>query len=347
MLLTVAAFALLLVATQPEPVDLCLQAAQSRQQGNLERAEGLLKQCLAENPSDIRPYLWLSGLYQETGQGEELYQMASRGLELFPGELRFYYAVGLHQARNGECERAVQVFEEAHRRWPEEDGIQNNLVQSLRCLGLDAIDQGQDRRAVDALSRLVELAPEDLDALTNLGRAQHNLQLSSDALTTFNRVFNLNPETPTIRYHQGVALYALGRFDETVAVLDQQINETPGHTRSYYFRGLAHFYKGNWNEALADLTVATRGMPEFGDAVYRLGRCFDHFGRTAEAEEAFRRSARLDPSDVRPLYALGNMLERLGRTAEAEELLSRAVELYEQKIAAPPSSLRFDSTRKE
>jgi tetratricopeptide (TPR) repeat protein len=209
---------------------------------------------------------------------------------------------------------------------------------------MDLLDAGENQRAINDLTRLLKMDPDNVAALLNLGRAQHNMQRSGDALKTFDRVYELDSQTSLIHFHRGVVLYALGRFDETIDVLNVQIASRPDHVRSHYFRGLAHLYKGEWDPALADLKIAVDGMPESSDAVFRLGRCFDHFGRLEEAEAAFRTSSKLDPGDVRPVYALGNLLLKAGRAEEAKLLLDKAVEQYEERITRPAREMQFKST---
>ena len=335
---------LLAVAGSQQTLSDCVRAAEAAKKlGDTIRAEQLLEVCLNEHPENITPYLRLCALYQEESRDEELYQIALQGLERFPGERRFYFVVGVRAGREGRCNQAVEVLSAGYDRWPDDQGLRRYLVDAYLCRGMDLLDAGDNWKAADDFNRLLELDPDNIVTLLNLGRAQHNMQRSSEALDTFERVFELDPETQLIRFHRGVVLYALGRFDDTVDILSRQIDRRPDHPQSYYFRGLAFLYNGDWVRALADLTVAVDGMPDSSDAVFRLGRCFDHFGRSMEAEEAFRRSARLDPSDVRPIYALGSLFSKSGRTEEAEELLNSAVDLYEKKISGQPGELRFKS----
>lgn len=332
---------LLILAGQEEPPVDCLKAAEARREGNLVQAESLLQQCRSKNPEIVLPYLWLSALYQQQGREDDLYSLALTAIDRFPDEKRFYYVVGARAGRDGRCEEAAEVFARAHERWPAEGELKENLVQAYLCSGKAALDTGENARAIESLQPALALEPLNLDALLNLGRAQQNLQMSADALVSFDKVAALDPQTPMIQFHRAVALNAMGRFDECTRILTAQLKSTPNHGPSYYFRGLAFLYRGDWEPALADFKRAVEIMPDFGDAVYRLGRCLDHFGKDEEAEEAFRRTLTLDPEDGRPMWALGNLLARTGRQKEADELLQRAVDLYERRISPAQGEARF------
>lgn len=335
-----------LTAAAQAPPETCRQAAEANRRGALVEAEGLLNQCLAENPGNVTPYLWLCALYQSQGREDELHSVALQALERFPEEKKFYLTVGTRAGKAGQCSRAAEVLSEGFARWPEDSALRDNLALAVLCRGMNSLDEGHNARAVSDFRRVLELDPDNLEALLNLGRALHNLELSAESLQAFDKVVQLDPKTPLIQFHRAVALSGLGRFDETIDVLNGEIDSRPDHGPSYYFRGVAFFYKGEWEEAFSDLKAAVERMPEFNDAVYRLGRCYDHFGMDDAAEAAFRKSARLDPSDVRPLYALGSLLSRTGRGDEAQALFKKAVDLYTaENIGSEPGTLRFGSTR--
>jgi tetratricopeptide (TPR) repeat protein len=337
---------LIAVATQSPP-DTCRRAAEANTKGNLVAAESLLQQCLSENPADITPYLWLCALYQSQGRDAELHSVALRGLKRFPGEKRFYLTVGNRAGKEGQCATAVDVLSQGFKRWPQDSALRDNLAQALLCRGMNFLDEGDNAAAKSDLERVVELDPDNSEALLNLGRALHNLQQSGEALEVFDRAFELNPKAALVQFHRGVALSALGRFDEAIEALNSELRSAPGHAPSYYFRGVAYFYEGDWDRSFADLKTAVEGMPEFSDAVYRLGRCYDHFGMNEEAEAALRKSSHLDPSDVRPLYALGSLLSRTGREDAAQAMFKRAVDQYTaENINSEPGTMQFHSTRK-
>ena len=116
------------LSTRGIHADACSEARSALQRRDLGKAEGLLKQCAAANPNLLGPVLDLCGVYQAQGRGEDLVRTASEGIKRFPAEPRFYLTVANHAGRNGEYERALKVFGEAHRRWPQDAQFREGQV---------------------------------------------------------------------------------------------------------------------------------------------------------------------------------------------------------------------------
>ena len=115
-------------------------------------AEGLLKQCVTANPTLLGPVLDLCGVYQAQGRGEDLVRTASEGMKRFPDERRFYLTVANDAGRNGQYERALEVFGEAHRRWPQDAQFKEGLASAHLYLGNAAARQRTERGGRAALA---------------------------------------------------------------------------------------------------------------------------------------------------------------------------------------------------
>ncbi|MGW8179961.1 MAG: tetratricopeptide repeat protein [bacterium] len=327
----------------PAPCREGTEAYQNREYG---RAESLFKQCLAENPEEIGAYLELCGFYQSMSRQDNLYAIASKGLERFPEEKRFYLTVGTGAGRQEDYDRAIKVLSQGMKKWPEDTRFQRVLVQAYLSRGMGFLDDGDNEAAEDDLRKTLQLDPDNTEAMLNLGRALHNLQHSGQALELFDRVKKLKPSAPFIEFNRGVALNGLGRFDEVIASMNRQLLLTPEYAECHYFRGLAFLNLGEWDRARADLTIAVTGMPNFHEAIYRLGRCYLHFGQLEKAEAAFRSSAALKPSDTRSIYALGRVLQQTGRIEEAKQLFKEAEDRFIHD-ELETGGIPFGSTRKD
>ena len=230
--------------------DICDQARESLQRRDLSAAEGLLKQCAAANPTLLGPILDLCGVYQAQGRGEDLVRTASEGIKRFPAERRFYLTVANHAGRNGQYERAFEVFSEAYRRWPQDAQFKDGLASVHLYLGTQQqLDKGQNEEAERHLRQAVALAEHDVDARLNLGRALHNLNRSVEAEEEFNRVIALDPNAPLARFHRGMVRQALGDLDAAIADLSEEIRQNPAYPPSYFSRGKAYQTKGLSSEA--------------------------------------------------------------------------------------------------
>jgi Flp pilus assembly protein TadD len=327
--------------------DSCQQATEALQRRDLVAAEGLLKQCLKASPAQLKPYLDLCGVYQAQGREEDLVRTASEGLKYFPEERRFYISVGNHAGRKAQYDRAIEIFSQAHRRWPDEAVFQKGLSSAHLMLGMRLMDENRNAEAELHLREAVRLSERDIEAHLNLGRVLHTLNQSVEALAEFDRVAALDPKTPLVHFHRGLVLSALGDLDESIAALNREIAATPDYPPSYLLRGELRTKKGDWAGALPDLDMAVKKMADNPKAVYTRGRSLQRLGRTKDAEADFRAALTLDPSNPEPMNALARLLWLTGRQEEATSLFKKAREMNEAARTVQPGEIQFESSAKQ
>ncbi len=308
-------------------------------------AERLLKQCLNAHPAPLASYLQLCAVYQLLGRAEDLYQVALDGLNKFPEEKRFYLTAGAYAGREKRFGKAIEIFEESSRRWPDDAQIRQFLESAYLGRGKELLDAGDDEGAEKHLRLATKLAGDDIEARLNLGRALHNLHRTAEALAEFDRALSLNPRLPLARFHRGLTLYTIGEFDRAIADFSAEIGVNPDYPPSHLLRGLAVMAKGEWAAALPDLETAANRMPDNPKAEYARARCLQHVGKQREAEASLRKTIQLDPSDPGPLNALGRLLVQAGRAEEAAPLIRQAAELSRTQRSAAPGEIRFEDLR--
>ena len=327
--------------------DPCSLGAEALSRKALSAAETYLKQCLDAHPEQIFPYLQLCAVYQLQGNAEALHRIALEGLKRFPAEKRFYLTVGNRAGQDGRYERAVEIFSEGFRRWPDDERLRKGLAGAHVGLGMEVLNKGNNRLAEEHLRRATELDPEDVEAHLNRGRSLHNLNRSVEALAEFDKVLALARSLPLTRFHRGMVLYELGEYDAAIEDLRREVESNPEYPPSYLFRGLALIAKGEWAGALTDLDIAAQRMPENARAQYGRARCLRQLGKNREAEEGLRKTMELDPSDPGPVNALARLLLESGRAEEAQQMFQKSAELSKKQRSAAPGEIRYESSKPE
>jgi len=326
----------------------CRRGAEAYQAKDFARAEGLLLSCIESQPRAVTPYLQLCGVYQQLGKEQQLADTALKALDLFPGEKRFYLAAGYFTARGGDYNTSIETLSRALQRWPRDPPITTQLMQGYMARGLEHLDRGRHEEAAADLRQVLELEPDNVNALLNLGRALHNLEDSLGALQSFERVLELDPETPLIQFHRGLVLHDMGTYDAAIEALSSEIAGGSFHPPSFLFRGLALAKGGEWEAALSDFTIAAERMPASSEAAFGRGRCLHRLGRKDEAEAAFRRSITLNPDDPRAHDSLGRLLVESGRIEEGKEELAKSRKLHAKNRSTKPGDVshELDKVRK-
>lgn len=299
------------------------------------------KKCDAEQPGKLSCYLQLAARYQSQGDRQALEQVALRGLKRFPQEKRFYLTAGMGAGRDKRFAVAVDVLEAAHRQWPEDQQVRGGLASAHLGLGMEMLDGGKNDAAEKHLRRATLLAPDDIEARLNLGRALHNLNRFVEALTEFNRVLELDKKMPLARFHRGMALYSMGEFERSITDFSAEIESNADYPPAFLLRGLALLAKGEPAAALADLETAAARMPDNPRALHARARCLLQLGKTAEAEVGFRATMKVDPTDPAPVNSLARLLLQSNRADEARVLLAKAADLSRKQRTAAPGEIRF------
>jgi Tfp pilus assembly protein PilF len=186
--------------------DPCQSGLEALDRKEFAAAETRLKDCLKNAPPTVAPYLALCGLYQSQGRTKDLHEVALAGLQRFPQEKRFYLTVGIQAGQEERYERAIEVFSEGFRRWPDDANLRKNLASAHLLLGMKQLDEAKNQEAESHLRKATQLADNDVEAHLNLGRALHNLSRSVEALAEFDRVLALNAQTPLAHFHRGLVL---------------------------------------------------------------------------------------------------------------------------------------------
>ena len=342
-------FVLLLFAASlvhAQSTDPCRAGAEAANQRDFASAELLVKQCIASQPEQIQPYLILAAIYQLQKDSEALYKIALDAIEKFPQEKRFYLTAATHDGRARRYGSAIKVLDEALRRWPEDPQVRTLLASSYFGRGTELLDAGHNEPAAEDLRRAIQLAPSDVEAHLNLGRALHNLLRHAEALGAFNRTLELNSAAPLVRFHRGFTQYMLGDFDRAIEDLDVEIAANPTYAPAYLVRGLARSSNGEWEKALTDLETATARMAGNAQAHHAKGRALVQLGRFDQAEASLRKAMELEPSDPAPVNTLVTILFRLDRAEEARRLARKAADLALKRRSADPGQIRFEGAKK-
>ena len=326
-------------------VNPCRKGYEALQRREFHIAEAMLKDCMKVNPNQMYSYLALCGLYQSQGRVADLQQVASEGMRRFPEEKRFYLTVGNHAGESEQYEKAIEVFNEGYRRWPDDPSIKKNLANAQLLLGMKLLDKNDNAAAEPHLRQAAKLAENDVEAHLNLGRALHNLNQSVEAVSEFERILTIDPHTPLAHLHRGMVLSALGELDSAVADLGQEIKFNPDYPPSYLIRGQALMKRGDWTAAASDLDLAVQKMPENPKATYARALCLNYLGKTKDAEADFRKTIELDPSNPEPMNALGRLLWLSNLKKEAEDLFRKAREQSQAIRTVEPGEIKFRSAQ--
>jgi tetratricopeptide (TPR) repeat protein len=198
-------------------------------------------------------------------------------------------------------------------------------VDALRAAGKESLALDRDD-AVDHLTRLTELQPDDAEAWHDLGRAllfQGRLDEAADA---FRQAVQLRPDDPGALIDLGHAAHAAHRVDEAIGYLEQAVEHEP--TNIGALRSLVEMYRGagRFEDALATVTQVAELAPDDPLAALDVAELDLALDRLDEAVAAFTRLRRIDDDPEHEVYVYHGMIEAELRRRQWRRALDLAVD---------------------
>ena len=179
--------------------------------------------------------------------------------------------------------------------------------------GWNLISLGDHEGAERALSRALELAPDDPRTEALLGWALMHQEKYDDALLSFQRVLMREPANAMARVNLGYICLKRRIFGEAIEHLSRAMRAEDKKATLYahFYMGLVYLEREMFADAAAFLERAIKLGPNLIEAYYHLGRAHWLHGVRDRALETWRRGA--DANKFNP------WAKRCGEMAESVE----------------------------
>ena len=144
------------------------------------------------------------------------------------------------------------------------------IAREAAAEGNAAFARGDLERARRAYRKVLELAPDNLLGLINLGVVEFSLQDARSAENHLKRAVQLRLETAPAWLTLGTLYMDEGRLDEALAALSQAVLYEPRNARARNYLGVVIGRKGWIDGAQAELRKAVEIDPGYSDAHFNL-----------------------------------------------------------------------------
>jgi len=177
--------------------------------------------------------------------------------------------------------------------------------------GIAAFNAGNLEEAARGFEKAVELAPQLMQAHSNLAAAYTGLGRDEDALRELKKAVELAPDSFQIAVQLAATYAQLGRFDEAIAAFEAALAQEhdtsdPAVHDAWINLGTLYFIGQRPQDAIAAYEKALVSKPDSPRALLSLGKCLFNIGEATEAVEKFRRVVAVAPdskeaAEARPL----------------------------------------------
>jgi tetratricopeptide (TPR) repeat protein len=188
-------------------------------------------------------------------------------------------------------------------------------AETAHLLGIIAHQAGRPTEAIEHLRRAVAL---------DGGIALYHANLG-EMCRLAGRALELSPDHVGAISNLGIALYEQKKYSEALQCQDRAIALQPDFVQAHSNRGNTLRALERRKEAEAAYRRAIELSPNFGEAWNNLGTTLRELNRPKEAEEAYRQALALRPNDPETLDNLALALRDLGRLDEAAQVLRHAL----------------------
>jgi len=186
---------------------------------------------------------------------------------------------------------------------------------------------GQWQQAEQLYLQVLEVDPDQIDALHLLAAITGQTGRESRAITYLQAVLRLQPGLAAAHNNLGNAFSSQGRFPEAVASFQEAVRLQPDFAVAYSNLGNAQRKQGRLAEAVASLQQAVRLKPDFAGAHNNLGAAWLALEKLADAQASFQQAVRLKPDFAEAHFHLGVALGKGGKHEEATASLQQALRL--------------------
>ena len=205
---------------------------------------------------------------------------------------------------------------------------------SWKVLGAILKQTGKLSESLVASQKSVQLAPQDVEAHSNLGVTLQEIGRLEDAEASYREAIRLKPYYADAHNNLGNTLKEMGRFKDAEASFIKAIALKLDHTEAHSNLGVILKEMGRLEDAEASYRQAIALKSDYAEAHNNLGITLKEMGRLEDAEASYRQAITFK-SDFAEAYSnLGIMLKEQGKLEEAEASLRQAIILKSDLVEA-------------
>ncbi|MGH9703634.1 MAG: tetratricopeptide repeat protein, partial [Candidatus Acidiferrales bacterium] len=257
-----------------------------------------------ENPEFKRKYISFGSIYFERGYMEQAQTFFQLALQEDPSSAEALYGIGSVYLQQQKAQEARACFERAVRLQPNYPGT---LPKAWNNLGILSAREGRTDEAILDFQRALQIDPDLLIALGNLGNAYRQAKRWKDAEDIFRRILDLNPEDPEANYGLGMVFAQRNDTDRAYEYLQKALGARPAYPEALNNLGVLYLRTQRRAEAERSFQESIRAAPAFDQPYLNLARVYAIEGSTQKA-----RAVLLDLLKQHPGHAQAEkQLERL------------------------------------
>ncbi|MBF0379966.1 MAG: tetratricopeptide repeat protein [Magnetococcales bacterium] len=207
--------------------------------------------------------------------------------------------------------------------------IQPENIVALSNLGLAFQVQGRLDKAISSCEKAIAINPKYVDVHYNLGNILRVAGKIDGAISSYKKAISIKKDFAKAHFNLAVSLQEQGKFDEAIISYKDAIAISKHDVAAYNNLGIIYQEQGKLDSAVAIYQQALKIQPDYVEAHYNLGLTLHKEGKFDLAVESYKKAIAINEDYAEAHYNLGVTLQEQGR-------LNQAVESYQQAITIKP-----------
>ena len=219
----------------------------------------------------------------------------------------------MNQTQQISIDEAMQFAMSLHRAGHHEDAykvyarvleVVPNQPDALHYMGVLAHDRGCDEDAIRLMSYSVSLVPDHAGFRSNLGNLLLDNERFEEAEREYRHALALDPDRPDALNNYAVLCKGLGRYEEAERSLLRAIELAPDFTDARNNLAGLYFRQGRFGESLEQAREALDRSPKDARRHEMRGYVYSKLQRFDEAAKVYREWLEEDPDNPKALHLL-------------------------------------------
>lgn len=184
----------------------------------------------------------------------------------------------------------------------EEEIKQKNLTTRAKEFFELALSRKDPLVQIELYKNVLELEPNNLSALNNIGAAYNNAYNYTNAIKYLNKAIEIEPNYAIALANLANSYNLLGDLDRALEYANQAIEKNPNIDWSYSVKGNIFTKQGKLNDAEKTLGLAININPNSPEVYNTRGYFYEETGKYEEAEKDFIKAEKLGYPNKAILY---------------------------------------------
>ncbi len=323
-------------------------------QGKLDAAIACLKQTLEKNPDYLDAHTRLSVLFLKTAQYDSALSEAEHSIKLSSSANIppiVYFVKGCVFLKNRDYKEAVVMLKKAALKLPSlpeahyylalaltKDGRSEEAITELKSsIALDSrylpaqirlarlfADKDLNNETLKICKRILEIYPDNIDALQITGSTHLEMQDYKSAEKYFRKIVELKPSFGDIN----LAYLALStdQLDKCIKQCEEIISTNPNATKAYDILGIAHVRDGDIDKGIVQFNKSIELNTDSVKTYVNLAKAYILNENNQGAIEALEKTHSINQYNLESMMLLANLYATENEIIKTKNILSDIIE---------------------